>query len=158
MASSWIAHQDDIIIINSSYVNQHIFPSWAQNHLHIHPIPPKPCFWISDWSLPESVSMSTSISVSGLELGLRLSLYPSPEVRTVMCDEGGAEDDGAGLKNLNNVCCRGSTVSGIGSGSDSAFSVPFSGSIQGSETGRCWAVNSQRSVFSSKPPLLATLF
>ena len=109
--------------------------------------------------------MSTSISVPVLELGLRLSLYPivvsrsaSPELGAVMCDEGRAEDDCAGLKNLNNVCCRGSTVSGVGSGSDSPFSVPFSGSIQRSETGRCWAVNSQRSVFSSKTFLLTCWF
>lgn len=112
-----------------------------------------------EWSLPESVSISISISVPVvLELGLAVCgrftsgeqgcsspLSPGPGRRDAMCDEGRVEDDCAGLKNLNNVCCRESTVSGVGSGSESISLVSFSGSfssrpIQGVDTCRCWAV------------------
>ena len=56
-------------------------------------------------------------------------------------------EDWVGLKNLDIVCCRGSTVSGVGRGSESIFSSSAP-SILGADTCRCWAVKSQRSVFS----------
>ena len=56
-------------------------------------------------------------------------------------------EDWVGLKNFDIVCCRGSTVSGVGRGSESIFSSSAP-SILGADTCRCWAVKSQRSVFS----------
>lgn len=143
-------------------------------HHHIQPSSPGHLLgaW-TDWSLLESMSTSISTSMSVYGAGDDNDTVVSLPVVTivglisggdgwgkemvlcvlnfvtVVCARARAAEDCEGWKNLCSVCCRGSTVSGAERGSES---MPFSSSSivgVGPWWRFCWAVNSQRSVFSA---------